>query len=555
MLAWCALTCRRVYKDALSHEQARTLILAERARHFDPDVIDAFLKAEQQFIALCVRMRDDPTPVAETAASTAASANRSGAAPAPCNILVVDDSPILLRATAELLRSTGQSIFVAHNAAEAMKVFTTTHPGVVVSDWEMPGDSGVDLCRQMRKADLARHVHFLMLTVHSDHPSLLEAYSAGVDDFVAKPFNPQELLARVRVGIRSHQLRDELQRKTEAQLALNTQLAVVNSRLDRLSITDELTGLFNRRHAMVRLEEQWSLAERYQRPIAVAMIDIDHFKQINDSFGHDAGDLVLCQIAGILRDQTRAGDLVCRVGGEEFLVIFPAQTPEQAVACAQRCCAAVANHGFQSDNAAINVTVSIGVAAAAPGMYHFPDLLRIADKALFAAKDAGRNRVQLAIPVGPAATESVTLKIASEPHPPSPDYDVIVRRCGGDPQFAASVIDQFREQAPIELKRLDNAIDAGDTEPFRIAAHSLRSMTAYVSAEYAAELSRELEDLARADRLADAASLLDQLHKEIQRLINEEMNLGFSKGVQVTVIREAGPFDQGPFIPLRKGGI
>jgi PleD family two-component response regulator len=169
-----------------------------------------------------------------------------------------------------------------------------------------------------------------MLTSHSDKRRLLDAYQAGVDDFVSKPFDQEELLARVRAGIRSAKLHDELTLKAAGSQAVNAQLATMNSRLERLSITDELTGLFNRRHAMYRLEEQWALAARYGRPLCVAMFDIDHFKKVNDTYGHDVGDQVLREVVGVLREHTRGTDAICRIGGEEFLVIFPLHTLEEA---------------------------------------------------------------------------------------------------------------------------------------------------------------------------------------------------------------------------------
>jgi diguanylate cyclase (GGDEF)-like protein len=261
---------------------------------------------------------------------------------------------------------------------------------------------------------MTRHVHFIMLTVHSDQASLLEAYNAGVDDFVAKPFNSQELLARVRVGVRTYQLRDELRRRTLAQQALNSQLAAVNNRLNRLSLTDELTGLYNRRHAMVRMAEQWAQAGRYHQPFTVAMIDIDHFKQVNDTFGHEAGDVVLRHVATILRNGTRESDMVCRVGGEEFLILFPSQTPAQAAICAERCRAAVAAHDFLAGAARIRATLSIGIAGATAAMKDYSDLLRAADMSLYNAKHAGRDRVQLAEEA--ASTPAASPVLSGVPH-------------------------------------------------------------------------------------------------------------------------------------------
>jgi putative two-component system response regulator len=404
-----ALTSRRVYKEAISHEQARDFILGERGRHFDPDVVDAFVSADDQFADVCHRLRDEVVPdnapvlIAEPSNAPPPTSDRS--------ILVVEDSPTLLKALVDLLSGTGQTVFPAANGEDAMKLFLAHRPGVVVSDWELPGDSGVELCRQIRRQSATSHVHFIMLTVHSDQPSLLEAYKAGVDDFVGKPFNSEELLARVRVGVRTYHLHDELNRRTLAQQALNAQLAAMNNRLSRLSMTDELTGLYNRRHAMARMEEQWTLAERYHRPFAVAMVDIDHFKQINDMFGHGSGDVVLRQIASILRNGTRATDLACRVGGEEFLILFPSQTVEEAAHCAERCRAAVAAKIFQAGDASIKATVSIGLAGVSVEMKNYTEMLRAADKALYGAKRAGRNRVQL-----PEATAEAPMRADRSSH-------------------------------------------------------------------------------------------------------------------------------------------
>ncbi len=165
----------------------------------------------------------------------------------------------------------------------------------------------------------------------------------------------------------------------------------MNRKLEKLAITDDLTGLFNRRQAMLRLEEQWSMSDRYRRPLAVAMVDIDHFKKINDTFGHDAGDIILRGIAASLKECVRTTDAVARIGGEEFLLILPYQTTEEAIVCAERCRRAVAAARFQFGGCDASVTISLGLASRRADMPQCADLLKEADQALYAAKEAGRN--------------------------------------------------------------------------------------------------------------------------------------------------------------------
>ena len=432
--------------------------------------------------------------------------------PKESKILVVEDDPLMLKKLTELLGAMGAEVLASSDGEQALKILAEHGPRVVVSDWEMPGIDGVELCRRIRGRDSAHPVHFVMLTAHSDTNRLLDAYEAGINDFISKPFNHEELLARVRAGLRAAKLHDELARKAAGSQALNAQLTIVNSRLERLTITDELTGLFNRRHAMSRLEEQWSLVDRYNRPLSVAMIDIDHFKKVNDLHGHDAGDAVLRRVSGFLRDQTRGTDAVCRVGGEEFLIIFPSQTSAEAMICVERCRAAVAAATLEVAGVSIRTTVSIGLASRVSGMTQFPDLLKAADQALYAAKNSGRNVVRTADePKEAAATNSATQPSATTngPRPPVV-YAEVMKRCGGDANFAAAITAKFRECAMNEVETVAAALAAGDAARVRRAAHTLKSMTAYMSADAASELSKQIEDLAHHNKLTEMAPLSDR---------------------------------------------
>jgi putative two-component system response regulator len=518
-----ALTSKRIYKEAMPHDRAMEIIRRGRGTHFDPDVVDAFERAESKIVAAGKRLRaaaeiisvvphiEIPIPLPQTG-------------PSPCGVLIVEDDQVLLQKLVQLVSGTGEQVYTASDGHKAMRVWRDHSPRIIISDWLMPGMDGVELCQQIRGESTDEPVHFIMLTAHSDKARLLDAYRAGVDDFISKPFDAEELLARVRAGIRTARLRDELVRRANGTQALNAQLAVVNSRLERLAITDELTGLFNRRHAMFRLEEQWALAERYGRPVTVALIDIDHFKAINDTYGHDVGDSVLRRVAGLLRDQTRGTDAVCRVGGEEFLIISPQLTLQEVFACAERCRAAVANHIFNIGTAEIRATVSIGVATRTTEQIgQFTDLLRLADLALYAAKHAGRNVIKtsedLSGDMDMNNTENWIAQASVNTSTPI-DMAAVLKRCGGDASFATAVIERFRVQAISEVQRIEQALAGADFDTLRRAAHSLKSMAAYVSADIASDLSRQIEDLASKKQTDGITQLIVKLREQVDAAVS-----------------------------------
>jgi putative two-component system response regulator len=517
-----ALTSSRVYKDAYSHEHAKEEILKGRGSHFDPEVVDAFSRAEQQVISVGQRMRDDSELATTPAVALPTPALRELCATAPGTILLVDDDPAVINKLTELVTATGESVIAAKDGNEAMQIIAARQPKIVISDWVMPGMDGAQLCRQLRSRTDSGPIHFIMLTAHSDKERLLDAYNAGVDDFISKPFDPEELLARVRAGLRTIKLYEESVRRASDSKALNGELATMNSRLERLAITDELTGLFNRRHAMSRLEEQWALAERHSGALTIALIDIDRFKYVNDTHGHDAGDVVLTRVAAILRDDLRGTDPVCRVGGEEFLIIFSGQTVQEAIVCAERCRSSVQVDPFNIHGASIPITISIGIATRLPEMTQFSDLLKAADEALYSAKRAGRNTIHVAEQKEDEAqmtlpsTTTPAMAFASKP---CVDINGVLKRCGGDPKFAAAVIERFCKQAPIEVARIETALEANDAEVLRRSAHSLKSMAAYMGAETVSEFARQIEDMARLDTLGEVPHKFVQLRVEVSRAI------------------------------------
>ena len=398
-----ALTSRRVYREALSHAQAKLLIVSERGTQFDPDIVDAFLKTETNFISIKEGFGETQRRITLTGPvelKSPGDATAPGATPGPAieTVLVADDDPGVRALLSNFLNARGIDCIIASDGAEAIALFDQHHPRLVISDWAMPKVDGLELCRRIRARSGGRHVHFIMLTGLSDEDQLGKAFDVGVDDFLAKPFNSTAMLTRLRAGLRAVALYGEISERHQGSQQLNEQLNNLNQRLERLAITDDLTGLYNRRQAMHRLEEHWALCDRYQRSVAVVSIDIDKFKSINDTHGHSAGDIVLQGVAEAMRRSVRTTDTVSRIGGEEFLIILPCQTTTEAEICAQRCRTAVEAMEFNYHGIVIRATISAGVAGRRTEMTQPAELLRDADRALYAAKHGGRNQVCVARP-------------------------------------------------------------------------------------------------------------------------------------------------------------
>ena len=251
-------------------------------------------------------------------------------------VLVVDDDPVVLELLRGQLLSAGYQPLTASGGPQAVEILTRREPRIVVTDWIMPEMDGLELCRWIRTHFDGRFVYVVMLTVRSEKARLMEAFEAGVDDFLSKPFHEGELLSRIRAGARMVRIYDEEARNAAKLRRLNEQLLKANVDLRRMASTDELTGLLNRRQVLVLLEQLWATTRRYDRPFAGAIADIDHFKRLNDLHGHPAGDEVLRQIGALLSGSVRQADCVGRLGGEEFLVLLPDQTAEGALAWAER---------------------------------------------------------------------------------------------------------------------------------------------------------------------------------------------------------------------------
>jgi two-component system, cell cycle response regulator len=321
-------------------------------------------------------------------------------------VLVVDDDNKLRRLLAHLLANAGYQVIEAEDGEDGLSLALQESPQIVVTDWSMPSMSGLELCRTLRRMESGRRTFILMLTAREEEERVLDAFSSGADDYVTKPFNPRILLARVQAGRRLIELQQQVELDKIERLKQVADMGLMTRKLRTAALTDFLTELPNRRYAMSRLEQEWVAAERLTRPLSVVLIDIDHFKRINDEYGHDVGDLVLKAVSDTLRARTRRGDVVCRLGGEEFLVINVNSDLTGAWQCAERLRSAVEGALIHAGVFEGRITISLGVAERKTGMKGPQWLLKSADAAVYEAKAAGRNTIRGENPPGAHVREA-----------------------------------------------------------------------------------------------------------------------------------------------------
>jgi diguanylate cyclase (GGDEF)-like protein len=267
---------------------------------------------------------------------------------------------------------------------------------MMIVDWAMPEMDGMQLTRALRQTKIGRSMFIMVLTGFEDDERLIEAFENGVDDFMHKPLKPRVLAARLRAGQRIIRLQQEIEHDRGEIRHFAAELAVTNRRLQEVALTDVLTNLPNRRFALDRIRQEWATAVRGGRPLACMVIDIDEFKQINDIYGHDVGDSVLKQSAVALKKGLRTQDVICRTGGDEFLVICPDTGLQAALVCAERVRRSVEMLVVSAGMLQLKSSVSIGVAVSDGSMADAAALIKRGDDGLYVAKARGRNRVDTA---------------------------------------------------------------------------------------------------------------------------------------------------------------
>ena len=294
-------------------------------------------------------------------------------------ILIADDDRVSSRLLEAVLVKLGHQVVVATGGTGARSALLEPDaPRLAILDWQMPDVDGLDICRAVR-AQAPAYVYIILLTSMNRQEDRTLAFEAGVDDFVNKPLDVLDLRSRLRVG--------------ERVLDLQAKLLEIQEVLRHQATHDHLTGLWNRRMILNALDPEVNRASRGNQAIAVALADIDHFKRINDTHGHSAGDEVLKGVADRMRSALRSYDAIGRYGGEEFLLVLPNCESTAAVDVVERARSAVTAKPLEAGETALDVTISAGVAWAT-GKVEAAALIQAADEALYRAKEAGRNRVE-----------------------------------------------------------------------------------------------------------------------------------------------------------------
>ena len=297
-------------------------------------------------------------------------------------ILVVDDNRDNVEIIATRLRFRGYDIEEASDGAQALDLVHKNPPDLMLLDVMLPDIDGYEISRRIKGDASLPFIPIILVTARDSTSDKVAGLDAGADDYLTKPINFPELEARVRSMLRIKKLQDEIELK--------------NKELERLSISDGLTGLYNHRHIHALLNEEFERVDRTGERLTVAMFDLDRFKLVNDTHGHQAGDRVLEQMSDILRESAREIDRLGRYGGEEFMVLLPDTSIDDAEVFVERVRREVARRPFAigDDREPLRMTISAGIATYPHGRIANPEtLVRLADEALYTAKTSGRNRV------------------------------------------------------------------------------------------------------------------------------------------------------------------
>lgn len=324
------------------------------------------------------------------------------------SILVVDDSPDALLLLESILKRAGYTeVSLAESPAEAFERLGKDDPAgggrgvdLILMDIMMPEMDGIEACRQIKATEHLQEIPIIMVTARTDPDDLQTAFATGAVDYITKPLNKVELLARVRSILRLKHEMDHRKAREKELLEVTQQLTAANEILHRISSLDGLTGIANRRHFEEFFHKEWPRAVRDATHLSLIMCDIDFFKPYNDGYGHLAGDDCLKIVAKTIKDiLKRPADFAARYGGEEFVIVLPNTKTDGAVAIAEGIRLGIEALGIGHATSPINdcVTISLGVASTIPGRNSKPnDLIAAADKALYEAKHEGRNQTKTA---------------------------------------------------------------------------------------------------------------------------------------------------------------
>lgn len=304
-------------------------------------------------------------------------------------VLIADDDPVTRQFLKKTLDGWGEEAVAVDNGEEAWNAFLTHRPNIVIADWIMPGISGLDLCSRIRSSGTGGYVYFILITGKGKKEDIIAGLDAGADDYVTKPFEPDELRVRLRVGERIVNFEKQIREK-------NSELISLNAKLEEIARLDPLLEIGNRRSLYETIRRVHHRACRYLHVYGLIMCDIDNFKLYNDTYGHLAGDNVLKSVTNSIKKCLRLSDYVFRYGGEEILIVLPDQDMETSVKAAERIRKAVESLGIEHrgcDKGIVTVSCGVGAFDIRDAGNKWEELLDRADKALYMAKTIGKNVV------------------------------------------------------------------------------------------------------------------------------------------------------------------
>lgn len=304
----------------------------------------------------------------------------------PDNALIIDDSETVREQIIKTLESFSlfERYYQAEDGLEGFKKLLATPVDIILCDLEMPRMDGFKFLSMMKARPDLQDVPVLILTGKNDREQKIRGLEQGASDYITKPFDPGELVARVRVHLKIKHLQDDLKRSNELLL--------------ELSNTDHLTGMYNRRYLMDAMDKELQRCDRKGGNLSVLILDIDHFKQVNDTYGHLQGDIVLQKVALQLQKELRNYDIAARYGGEEFIAVLPDSSLREAAFVSERIRTSIQEIKFSGSLEPLSLTASVGVAAlSTPACTTVDELIKLADEALYRAKTNGRNRVECAL--------------------------------------------------------------------------------------------------------------------------------------------------------------
>ncbi|HEC99430.1 MAG TPA: diguanylate cyclase [Proteobacteria bacterium] len=297
-------------------------------------------------------------------------------------VLVIDDSRLMAEFAKSILVKNGHEVFTAPDGPSGIEIARAEKPQVILLDVVMPGIDGYAVCSQLKNDEDTKDIAIVMLTSKAEPADKIKGLAMGAVDYVTKPFDAGELIARVNTQVKLQELYNALQER--------------NRQLQDMAIRDGLTTLYNHRYFQEQLATEFTKSIRYGDALTCIIIDIDHFKQFNDTYGHQTGDAILSEMGRLLRHLTRSGDVPARYGGEEFAVLLLRCDRTTGRSCAERLRKAVEEHEFRFQDNTFLVTVSVGAASSPDERISLAkELLEGADKALYAAKRGGRNRAEV----------------------------------------------------------------------------------------------------------------------------------------------------------------